>query len=162
MPYETKQKKKIDPTDDLPQNLSHKPVYALPYEYFDGFYAGKTDARFISIGLAQYDHDEVSVKIFRHTGEKWTRQSEELPLHRMIDAVTFLTKIIFGTDNGNAVFESETFENQSETLKLTREDRTAGELARFHRFLADNDKLIKDRLNVLYDLMGELKEKGKF
>jgi len=161
MPYKTKQKK-VSPTDELPQNLSHKPVYALPYENFDGFYAGNTDARFISIGLAQYDHDEVSVKVFRHTGEKWTRQSEELPLHRMIDAVTILSNVIFGTDNGNPVFEAETFVNQTEDLELTRENRTPGELARYHRFLAEKDELIKDRLNVLYDLLGELKEKGKF
>lgn len=161
MPYKTKQKK-IKPTDDLPQNLAHKPVYALPYEHFDGFYAGETDARFISVGLAQYDKNEVSVKIFRHTGEKWTRQSEELPLHRAIDAVTFLTRAIFGTGDGNAVFQANTFENQDESLEISRENRTSRELTKFHRFISENEDLLKARLNSLYELLDELKEQKIF
>lgn len=161
MPYKTKQKK-IKPTNDLPQNLAHKPVYALPYEYFDGFYAGETDARFISVGLAQYDKNEVSVKIFRHTGEKWTRQSEELPLHRAIDAVIFATKTIWGTSDGNAVFEADTFENQVEPLEISRENRTSRELTKFHKFLSENEDLLKSRLNALYNLLNELKEKKAF
>lgn len=28
---------------------------------------------------------EISAKIWRHTGEKWSRQSEEMPLHRALD-----------------------------------------------------------------------------
>ncbi|MCX5896128.1 MAG: DUF6530 family protein, partial [Proteobacteria bacterium] len=84
MPYSTKPNTTTyDPRKELPLHLDHKPVYALPYEHFD--YVEDTDARFISIGLAQYDPDDVSIKVFRHTGEKWTRQSEELPLHRVID-----------------------------------------------------------------------------
>lgn len=161
MPFVTKQKN-INPTDELPQNLLHKPVYALPYEHFDGFFAGDTDARYISVGLAQYDQDEVSVKIFRHTGGKWTRQSEELPLHRLIDATIFLTKILCDTKNGNALFDANSFEDQTQSIELSREDRTSGELARFHRFLDDRDDLIKRRLNVLYDLLDELKSEGKF
>ena len=29
---------------------------------------------------------DISAKVWRHTGEKWSRQSEEMPLHR--DAMT--------------------------------------------------------------------------
>lgn len=39
----------------------------------------------MSIGTAQYDEDEISLKVWRHTGNKWSRQSEELPIHRCID-----------------------------------------------------------------------------
>ena len=28
---------------------------------------------------------DISAKVWRYTGEKWSRQSEELPLHRVID-----------------------------------------------------------------------------
>ena len=28
---------------------------------------------------------DISAKVWRHTGEKWSRQSEELPLHRVLD-----------------------------------------------------------------------------
>ncbi len=44
-----------------------------------------TDVKALSIGTAQYDFDEISLKVWRHTGIKWSRQNEELPLHRNID-----------------------------------------------------------------------------
>jgi hypothetical protein len=81
--------------------LDHKPVYALPYEHFDGIYDGDTDVRYISIGMAQYDQDHVSIKTMRHIGTKWTRQAEELPLHRVIDMTLFLAKTLFDCQNGN-------------------------------------------------------------
>jgi len=28
---------------------------------------------------------DISAKVWRYTGEKWSRQSEELPLHRVLD-----------------------------------------------------------------------------
>jgi hypothetical protein len=161
MSYKSNQKK-ISPSNDLPQNLLHKPVYAMPYESFDGFNSGKTDARFFSVGLAQYDHDEVSVKIFRHTGEKWTRQSEEIPIHRLIDAVTFLASVIYGAENGNIEFEAGTFENQTENLEISRENRTSGELKRFHGFLSDHEELIDKRFRQLFDFLAKFEEEGKF
>jgi hypothetical protein len=161
MPYKSKQKN-IAPKNDLPQNLAHKPVYALPYEGFDGFNGENTDARFFSVGLAQYNRYEVSVKIFRHTGEKWTRQSEEIPVHRLVDAVTFLAKTAYGAENGKIDFNAETFERQSEDLEITRENRTSDELDAFDRFFTKNENLIKTRFNALYDLLDELKKAGKF
>jgi len=40
-------------SNPLPQHLDHKPVYALPYQHFDGIYSKKTDIRYISVGVAQ-------------------------------------------------------------------------------------------------------------
>lgn len=162
MPFKTKQKKAAQMSNDLPQNLAHKPVYALPYEHFDGFYGKGTDARFISIGLAQYNPYEVSLKIFRHTGEKWTRQSEELPLHRAIDAVTFLAKALYDSDNGNLEVHSETLENQTEDIMITRENRTPDELASYFRFIGDKTEILSNRFNSLYEILCRLKEEGKF
>ena len=56
----------------LPQYLGHKPVFTTPYESFDGIYTNNTDAKCISVGLAQYDQNDVSVKIMRHTGSQWS------------------------------------------------------------------------------------------
>jgi len=70
----------FDPSQVLPQHLQHKPVYALPYQSFDGPFIDSTDMRYISVGIAQYDSEDVSVKTMRHVGGKWTRQAEELPL----------------------------------------------------------------------------------
>lgn len=69
-----------------PEHLSHKPIISVnDYDKIDAHYANKTDAKALSIGQAQYDEDEISLKIWRHTGEKWSRESEEMPLHRSID-----------------------------------------------------------------------------
>jgi len=61
----------------------------VPYERFDGSYAGNTDAKYLSLGLAQWrgpaDPDAVSAKVWRYVEGKWSRMSEELPLHRVID-----------------------------------------------------------------------------
>jgi len=160
LPFKTKQKKYI-PTNELPQNLAHKPVYAVPYERFDGFNTKETDVRFISVGLAQYDPYEVSVKIFRHTSEKWTRQSEELPIHRAIDAVSFIAKVIYDSDDGNVAIPTNTFENQNEGIDISREKRTSGELASFHRFFEENKRLISDRFNKLYEILDDMKRTNK-
>jgi hypothetical protein len=77
-----------------PQHLSHKPYISVnDYDKIDAQYAHKSDAKALSIGQAQYDEEEISLKIWRHTGEKWSRESEEMPLHRNID----LNILLIGT-----------------------------------------------------------------
>ena len=65
---------------DLPKHLQHKPVFAMPYEWLEG--PGQSDTEFISVGFAQWDNEtsDLSVKLMRHTGKRWSRQAEELPL----------------------------------------------------------------------------------
>jgi hypothetical protein len=76
---------------NTPKHLKHKPIVSInDYDKVDGKYAGKSDAKALSIGVAQYDKDEISAKIWRHTSGKWSRQSEEMPLHRVLD----LSKLI--------------------------------------------------------------------
>ena len=74
---------------DIPTNLKHKPVVAAEdYARIDGYMAYDSDAQGISLGLAQWNDRgrvDISAKVWRHTGEKWSRQSEELPLHRVLD-----------------------------------------------------------------------------
>jgi len=73
----------------IPTSLKHKPVIvAEDYENIDGRNAYHSDAKGLSLGLAQWNDRgkvEVSAKVWRYTGEKWSRQSEEMPLHRVID-----------------------------------------------------------------------------
>ena len=72
----------------IPTTLKHKPVIAVEnYENVDGRYAYNTDAKGLSLGLAQWNDRgkvDISAKVWRYTGEKWSRQSEELPLHRVL------------------------------------------------------------------------------
>lgn len=163
MPYTTDpDTTAYNPSQSLPQHLDHKPVYALPYEHFDGIYASDTDMRYISIGTAQYDQDHVSIKTMRHTGSKWTRQAEELPLHRVIDMTLFLAKVVFDARDGRVDIPKGTLQNQaSSNLSIYQEQRSYGELASYHAFLRQNCDLLKERLNVLRDALNDLKTRGK-
>jgi len=84
---------------DAPTYLQHKPIIAVnDYDKIDGLYANATDVVALSIGEAQWDNEEISVKIWRHTGKRWSRQSEEMPLHRAFDLsilaiASFLTEV---------------------------------------------------------------------
>jgi len=162
MPYSTNpMTENYTPTEELPQHLEHRPVYALPYEHFDGIYIGDTDTQYISIGLAQYDSDHVSIKAMRHTGRKWTRLAEELPLHRLVDMTLFLAKVLFDTRNGNVDIPAGTFLNQDSNISVTQENRSYGEMASYHAFLSAHLQLLKQRFSVLADLLDELRESGK-
>jgi hypothetical protein len=69
-----------------PKHLKHKPIISVnDYDKIDAQYRNGTDVRALSIGKAQYNEKQISLKVWRHTGKKWSRQSEELPLHRNID-----------------------------------------------------------------------------
>ncbi|MBO2682802.1 DUF6530 family protein [Shewanella algae] len=78
----------------IPTHLKHKPVIEVDdYDRIDGPYANNTDAKGLSIGIAQWNTPgwtELSAKVWRNTGNKWSRQSEELPLHRVIDLATLI------------------------------------------------------------------------
>ncbi|MNI33374.1 hypothetical protein D3C73_873220 [compost metagenome] len=80
----------------IPTSLKHKPVIVSEdYEQVDGRYARNTDAKGLSLGLAQWNDRgkvEISAKVWRYTGEKWSRQSEELPMHRVLDLAILICK----------------------------------------------------------------------
>ena len=73
----------------IPTTLKHKPVIiSEDYGNVDGRQAYQSDAKGLSLGLAQWNDRgkvDISAKVWRHTGERWSRQSEELPLHRVLD-----------------------------------------------------------------------------
>jgi hypothetical protein len=69
-----------------PTHLKHKPIISVnDYDKIDSIYADNSDVRALSIGEAQYDNKQISLKVWRHTGIKWSRQNEELPIHRNLD-----------------------------------------------------------------------------
>ena len=80
---------------DIPQHLSHKPIISADYSEKDA-YAG--DAKFLSIGRATWNQEDISAKIFRwaEKGERWSRESEELPLWRVLDLAKLLIATITG------------------------------------------------------------------
>lgn len=85
-----------------PRHLKHKPIVSVnDYDKIDAQYRRKTDVKALSIGTAQYDSHEISLKVWRHTGTRWSRQSEELPLHRSIDLnILLLGALMTDIDSG--------------------------------------------------------------
>lgn len=114
-------------TTEPPLHLSHKAIFMVPYEPFDGFFAGETDAIYVSLGLAQWreddDTDDLSVKVWRKSSKRWSRQSEELPVHRAVDLCVLMTKALYQEEqlvNGNLLMRSGTFEHQKEDMLSLR------------------------------------------
>lgn len=144
----------FDPDIQLPQQLQHKPVYALPYQQFENPFGDVTDVRYISVGISQYDPQDISVKTMRRVADRWTRQAEELPLHRAVDVVLFLTAVVTDRDaeSGNVTFPARTFDNQTEELVISRENRSDEENGAFDIFMGNNIDLIA-RMQTLRDAL---------
>lgn len=73
-------------------HLKHKAIVStIDYRFNDGPYdPSNTDVRALSLGKATWDNDEISAKVWRHTGDNWSRASEDLPLHRVLDLTILL------------------------------------------------------------------------
>lgn len=74
--------------------LKHKPIITVPYEGIDSD-AGAGDARFLTIGHSTWDPKDYSAKVLRWLADKerWSRQSEELPLWRVLDLAILLIAV---------------------------------------------------------------------
>lgn len=79
-----------------PINLSHKPIISVEdYELIDAKYSkNRSDAKCLSIGYSTFDKKDFSVKVFRNVNGKWSRQSEELPIHRNLDLTILILSIL--------------------------------------------------------------------
>lgn len=78
---------------NIPKHLSHTPIIGVDYETID--LSG--DAMYLSLGKATWakGEDDYSAKVYRLTKEgKWSRQSEELPLWRVLDLAVLLVASI--------------------------------------------------------------------
>ena len=79
--------------EKAPWWLSHKPIVTVDYEKKD---AQAGDAKFLSLGHAQWNAEDYSAKIWRwaEDGERWSRQSQEMPLWRVLDLATLIIATI--------------------------------------------------------------------
>lgn len=134
---------------DAPQHLAHKPIISVSdYDKVDGKYANATDAMALSLGLAQYDRSDISLKVWRYTNdEKWSRQSEELPVHRNLDlTILFLTSLLISDSESEEYTQSIFLKNFSidnpELIRNIQEEY--------------NGKYIKSRLKEIRDLLNKI------
>ena len=91
----------IDSVKEIPTHLKHKPIMACNYSDINSEHGGSDggDAKYISVGHAQYDNDSVSVKVMRHTGNQWSPQSEEVPIQRVPYMMALLLAAIYKAQN---------------------------------------------------------------
>lgn len=143
---------------DIPNHLNHKPIVKLEnYLEIDGPYANNSDAQGLSIGLAQWNDAnsneiELSAKVWRYTGKKWSRQSEELPIHRVFDLASLACSAISFAQN-NILLSDDKF-----SVNLSRDSKLIENLK---NSLIKNDKKLDDHLNEsLVRLSKMLKQLG--
>jgi hypothetical protein len=134
---------------DAPQNLKHKPIIAVNnYDKIDALYANDSEVRALSIGQAQYDNNEISLKIWRHTGKKWSRQSEEMPLHRNIDLNILLLGSLLADVSSNYAMTS-----------LREEISQKDKVEEIQNYYETNKKFLRPRLEELKNVLNTFFER---
>lgn len=157
----------------IPTNLKHKPVIVSEeYDKVDGRYANKSDIVALSLGLAQMNDRsglENSAKIWRHTGNKWSSLSEELPFHRVLDLAILVcrSKIFFRRqylDEEQGYLSNPRIDRigvQGGAINVsacTDNEHIKEDMKQFDEYLRKDDEMISERLNVLGGLIKELQE----
>lgn len=155
----------------IPTNLKHKPVIVSEnYENIDGRDAYQSDAKGLSLGLAQWNDRgkvDISAKVWRHTGGKWSRQSEELPLYRVLDLAILIcrSKLHFREayryeklyDTENPIIDRVGLQGDAMTVAVCTDNEKIDEDIRlFSQALSDDDEMIGERLRVLSSILKEM------
>jgi hypothetical protein len=111
--------------------------------------------------------DQLSAKVWRHTGERWSRQSEELPLHRALDLAILIcrAKLYFDEayrleklyDPDNPVIDRIGLQGDAMTVAVCTENEMIDEdIQLFRQALADDGELIGERLHTLARILREM------
>ena len=155
----------------IPTTLKHKPVIVVEnYENVDGRYAYNSDAKGISLGLAQWNDRgkvDISAKVWRHTGQKWSRQSEELPLHRVLDLAILVCRTGLHFQEAyryeklykpeKPVLDRIGLQGDAMTVAVcTDNDMIDEDIKLFSQALSDDGELIGERLNTLSRILKEM------
>ena len=156
----------------IPTQLKHKPVIVSEnYENVDGRAAYSSEAKGLSLGLAQWNERgrvDASAKVWRYTGEKWSRQSEELPLHRVLDLAILVAR-------GAKYFREESYRHkklydpeqpQIDRIGLQGDAMTVSvctdnehideDIELLYAALAKDGELLGERFQMLARILGEM------
>lgn len=155
----------------IPTGLKHKPVIVVEdYENVDGRKSGKTDTKGLSLGLAQWNDRgkvDISAKVWRHTGEKWSRQSEEMPLHKVLDLAILIcsAKLHFKEayrfeklyDESNPELDRIGLQGDAMTVNVCTDNEYIDEdIQLFFETLSRDDELLSERLSSLSGMLKQL------
>ena len=154
----------------IPTTLKHKPVIVSEdYDKIDGRVVN-SDAKGLSVGLAQWNDRgkvDVSAKVWRYTGEKWSRQSAEMPLHQVIDLAIFVcrSKQYFSEaykheklyDPDNPQIDRIGLQGGAMNVAVCTDNAMIDEDVKlFQDALARDDELLSERLSVLSAILKEM------
>lgn len=155
----------------IPAMLKHKPIVVVEnYDDVDGRSAYQSEAKGLSLGLAQWNDRgrvDISAKVWRHTGEKWSRQSEEMPLHRVLDLAILIcrTKLYLREayrfpkhyDPENPIIDRVGLQGDAMTVSVCTDNPNIDEdMQLFLQALSVDDELLGERLAVLGRMLHEL------
>ncbi len=155
----------------IPVSLKHKPVIVSEnYENIDGRKAYKSDAKGLSLGLAQWNdrgNVDISAKVWRHTGGKWSRQSEELPIHRVIDLAILVcrTSLYFrdaykyekSYDPNDTTIDRVGLQGDAMTVSVCTDNPMIDEdIKLFSQALSEDSELLGERFAVLSRILKEM------
>jgi hypothetical protein len=154
----------------IPTTLKHKPVIVSEdYDMIDGR-VKDSDAKGLTLGLAQWNDRgkvDISAKVWRYTGEKWSRQSEEMPLHRVIDLAIFVcrTKQYFKEayrheklyDEADPQIDRIGLQGGAMNVAVCTDNAMIDEdIKLFQEALARDDELLSERLSTLSAILKEM------
>ena len=133
-----------------PKHLGHKPLVSVDhYDQIDSEFKPSTDAKALSIGRAQYNHKYLSMKVWRFVNGHWSRQSEELPIHRNLDLTILLLHVLAnGADEPNP---DSLLVAPKSLVSGSKEDKQ--EIIDYY---LKNDKFLKPRLKEIKELLNKM------
>lgn len=123
--------------------LTHKPIVTVDYTNKD---AEAGDAKFLSIGRSTWNSEDFSAKIWRwsENGERWSRQSEEIPLWRVLDLATLLAAVI-----NNKESRLNEFVQDKESVKDLKD------------YIGDNMEILAPKVQELYNMLSSARPVNK-
>jgi len=109
---------------------------------------------------------DISAKVWRYTGEKWSRQSEELPMHRVLDLaiLTCRSYLYFQNayrypklyDPDNPMIDRVGLQGDAMTIEVCKDNPMIDEdIQLFSQALSQDGEIIGERLSVLSRLLKE-------
>lgn len=145
----------------IPNHLSHFPVIKVEsYDVMDGKYHKNTDTKGLSLGFSQWSKDDISAKIWRFTGKQWSPQSEEMPLHRVIDLAILICETYESMKNNTIKdFEQKNFQKSfAENVSIDIAKINAEDFIKFASIFKTDLRSIEDsgRLEALSKVLKKL------
>ena len=128
-----------------PTNLKHQPIVEVAnYNEIDAQYAPESDAVALSIGKAQYNQNDISLKVWRYTENGYSRQSEELPLHRCLDLSILLV--------GSLLYNPKSNRSVTSLRETEVENQSVQDIKRYYN---NNISFLEPRLKELRENINE-------